>query len=78
LYYAKGSNSLEEKYIKEYVKLSGGDEKDGFEIAGGYENIGDLYKAIDYYRNYLTNNPFGSNSAKAKKKLTELDSEISE
>jgi len=78
LYYAKGSNSLEEKYIKEYVRLSGGDEKDGFEIAGAYENIGDLYKAIDYYRNYLTNNPFGSNAAKAKEKLTELDSEISD
>ncbi len=77
LYYAKDSNSLEEKYIKEYVKLSGGNVKDGFELAGAYENIGDLYKAIDYYRNYLTNNPFGSNATKAKEKLTELDSEIS-
>lgn len=78
LYCAKGSNSLEEKFIKEYVKLSGGNQTDGFEIAVAYESIGDVHKAIDYYRNYLTNNPFGSNAAKAKKKLTELDSKISD
>ncbi len=78
LYFIKGKGSLEEKYVKQYVKSSGGNSTDGVEIAGGFEAIGDYHKAIEYYRNYLKNNPFGSNAAKAKEKLTELDSKISE
>lgn len=78
VYFAKGNDSLETKYLKQYIDSFGGNPKDGVEIANGFEAIGDYDKAIEYYQNYLKNNPFGTNAAKAKERLTQLDSITSE
>lgn len=73
IYYRKKSISNEKKYLFEYLKLSGKNKNDQFDLASGYELIGDYSNAIVSYRNYLVSSPFGENAKAAKEKLTELD-----
>jgi tetratricopeptide (TPR) repeat protein len=73
VYFLSRQSSDEKKYVKQMVKSRGANPNDNFEMAKGFEKIGDNISAIEHYRNYLASNPFGAHAEEVKKRLTELD-----
>jgi tetratricopeptide (TPR) repeat protein len=71
--YISGRYPEEKKYINLMIKRKGGDPSDSYQLANGFEQIGNIQTAIKYYRDYLSKNPFGEKAESVKKKLTELD-----
>ena len=65
--------SDEKKYVIQMIKLGGANPNNNYDLAKGFEKIGDINSAMEHYRKYLTSNPFGPKAEEAKKRLTALD-----